>query len=250
MTSIKRRQVLKMGAAIAVASFFRPLGTIAADRSFSDQLPFSGYKVINAGVGGNNTIDLLKRIQEDCLSHRPKLTILMVGTNDMNSVKYVPVNQFEANLIQLIKKIKASGSQLLLMNILPTYEPYLLTRHPANFYQPEGVEGRRTQVNQVIEKLARQHKIDFLDIYHRFNVVGKVGTDKDSLIQNEANTNKTDGIHPTANGYRFIALAVYDYILYQGLPENGIVCFGDSITKGDGSIDKDSYPAYLKNLLA
>ena len=29
-----------------------------------------------------------------------------------------------------------------------------------------------------------------------------------------------------------------------------IVCFGDSITNGDGSIDKESYPAYLKKLLS
>jgi hypothetical protein len=34
------------------------------------------------------------------------------------------------------------------------------------------------------------------------------------------------------------------------LPKTGIVCFGDSITKGDGTMDRDSYPAYLKKLLS
>jgi lysophospholipase L1-like esterase len=64
-----------------------------------------------------------------------------------------------------------------------------------------------------------------------------------------ANSNKRDGIHPTPNGYRFMALTVYDYIINHKLPCAGIVCFGDSITKGDGTITRESYPAYLRQLL-
>jgi len=205
--------------------------------------------IVNAGIGGNNTIDLLNRIENDCLSHQPKLTVLMIGTNDMNSVKHVPLAAYEQNLIKIVQKIKDIGSRMLIMSILPTYEPYLLTRHPAEFYQPEGVQARRNQVNQVIRKVADKYRLHFLDLGHRFDAIGKIGLDKDSLIQNEANSNKTDGIHPTANGYRFIALTVYDYILQAKLPPTHIVCFGDSITKGDGSMDKNSYPAFLKKLL-
>lgn len=205
--------------------------------------------VINSGVGGNNTIDLLNRIKKDCMIHKPQLTILMAGTNDMNSVKYVPVNQYEKNLITIADSIVSGGSKLLMMTILPAYEPYLLTRHPASFYEPEGVEGRRKQVNDIIRKVAGQYKTHILDMEQRFLAVGKIGTDKDSLIQNEANSNKTDGIHPTPNGYRFMALSIYDYILYNNLPKEGIVCFGDSITKGDGTNDSESYPGYLNKLL-
>ncbi|MFT3902674.1 MAG: GDSL-type esterase/lipase family protein [Niabella sp.] len=204
---------------------------------------------INSGIGGNNTVDLLERIDKDCLAYQPKLTILMIGTNDMNSVKHVPVDQYEKNLSKLSERIVKSKSKLLLMTILPAYEPYLLTRHPASFYNPEGVSGRRKQVNDVIRKIAKQHKVHLLDVEQRFLAVGKTGTGKDSLIQNEANSNKTDGIHPTPNGYRFMALAVYDYIMYHNLPKEGIVCFGDSITKGDGSVNGESYPGYLNKLL-
>lgn len=206
--------------------------------------------VFNAGVGGNNTVDLLNRIEKDCLALKPKLTILMVGTNDMNSVKYVPLKDYEKNLDTMAKMITRSGSKLLMMTILPVYEPDLLTRHPSAFYEPEGVSGRRKQVNEVIRRVSKKYRADFLDLALRFDAIGKIGTGKDSLIQNEANSNKRDGIHPTANGYRFIALSVYDYITQRQLPLSDIVCFGDSITKGDGSIDRDSYPAYLKKLLS
>lgn len=207
------------------------------------------YQVVNAGVGGNNTFDLLQRIEKDCLASSPKLTVLMIGTNDMNSVKYVPLNVYEHNLSDLVKKITSSGSKVLLMTILPTYEPYLLTRHPAAFYQPEGVAGRRKQVNEVIKQVASKYKVPYLDLGHRFEAIGKIGTGQDSLIQNEVNSNKTDGIHPTPTGYRFIALAVYDHIMANKLAEKNIVCFGDSITRGDGSVERESYPAYLKKLL-
>jgi lysophospholipase L1-like esterase len=205
--------------------------------------------VINAGVSGNNTVNLLVRIDKDCLVHHPKLTVLMVGTNDMNSQKYVPLDKYKANLVEIITKIKAAGSQVLLMTILPWYEPYLLTRHPAAFYQPEGVAERRRQLNMAITDIAKQQSVGLLDMGRRFEALGKVGLDKDSLIQNEANTGKSDGVHPTAIGYRFIALAVYDYIVDNRLPTSGIVCFGDSITKGQGAPDDESYPACLLKLL-
>lgn len=207
------------------------------------------FPVINRGIGGNNTTDLLARIDKDCLAHQPKLTVLMVGTNDMNSVKYVPVDQYEKNLSQLSDRIVKSGSTLLLMTILPAYEPYLFTRHPESFYNPQGVSGRRKQVNEVIRKVGARYKAHLLDMEQRFLAVGKIGLGKDSLIQNEANSGKTDGIHPTPNGYRLMALSVYDYIIYHNLPQDGIVCFGDSITRGDGSADGENYPAYLNKLL-
>ena len=52
------------------------------------------------------------------------------------------------------------------------------------------------------------------------------------------------------DGYRAIGIAVYERIIDNKLPHERVVCFGDSITKGDGSIDNKSYPAYLKKLLA
>lgn len=203
------------------------------------------FVIINAGVGGNTTKDLLNRVEKDCYVHNAVLTILMAGTNDMNSVKYIPLQQYEQNMRELIKGILARKSKLIMMTILPCHEPDLLTRHPAAFYEPEGIAGRRKQVNEVIKKIAADYKAHLIDLEHRFNAIGKISDDKDSLLKNLANSNKRDGIHPTANGYRFIALSVYDYLIDHKIPYHKTVCFGDSITKGDA----ENYPGYLKALL-
>lgn len=204
------------------------------------------FVVINAGVGGNTTKDLLGRVERDCYAHHAGLTILMAGTNDMNSVKYIPLQQYEQNMRALAKGILARKSKLIMMTILPCHEPDLLTRHPAAFYKPEGIAGRRSQVNEVIKKIAADYKVHLIDLEHRFKAIGKISDDDDSLLKNQANSNKRDGIHPTANGYRFIALAVYDYIIDHKLPFQRTVCFGDSITKGGAD---GNYPDYLKALL-
>ncbi|MES2276366.1 MAG: GDSL-type esterase/lipase family protein [Bacteroidota bacterium] len=247
---IERRQMIKQLAAAAAGITLSKLAFADANYSHNMNMHHAAISVINAGVGGNNTVDLLARIDQDCLAHNPKLTILMVGTNDMNSLKYIPLEKYKVNVIEIITKIKAIGSKVLIMTILPPYEAYLLTRHAAAFYQPEGVAARRKQVNEAIIEIAKKQKIYLLDMGYRFEAIGKIGLDKESLIQNEANTNKTDGIHPTPNGYRFMGLAVYDFVIDNKLPISNIVCFGDSITKGDGTIDKESYPAYLLKLLS
>ena len=43
--------------------------------------------VINAGVGGNTTRNLLKRVKKDVLAKKPDVVVMMVGTNDaLNSI--------------------------------------------------------------------------------------------------------------------------------------------------------------------
>ena len=207
-------------------------------------------KVINAGKGGNNTVDLLKRLETDCLSHHPDLVIIMVGTNDaLNSLKPVSEKDYETNLNALVKKINQAGSKVLLLTIPPVYEPYLLLRHPASFYGSEGPKAKRNKINEIIKSVSTANHSFFLDIGGFIDKIGNVGMDKDSLIRNVLNSNNKDGVHPTATGYRFIALSIFNFISLQKQVFNNIVCYGDSITFGDCSIDKESYPSYLKKLL-
>ncbi|GAB3893250.1 hypothetical protein GCM10028803_07180 [Larkinella knui] len=204
--------------------------------------------IINAGVGGNNTVDLLARIDKDCLAQQPELTILMVGTNDVNSKKHVPLPDYERNLRTICTRLTAIRSEVMLMTILPVYEPYLMTRHDPAFYKPEGHMARKMAMNDVIRKVAADTHSSLLDMHHIFETVGNIGLDASSLIKNEANSHKTDGIHPTPDGYRTMAVAVYTFLVQRQLLKNRIVCFGDSITHGDG--EGRNYPAYLQKLVA
>lgn len=205
--------------------------------------------VINSGIAGNTTRNLLLRLHNDCLTYKPDLTVLMVGTNDMVKGSSLTLGQYKKNLTALVDSIQQSGSKVLLMTILPFYEPYLLSRHAPELFQPEGPKGKREEINKIIEQIAHDKNTFFLDLGSIFEKIGQVGESANSLIRNQQNSGHTDGVHPTPTGYRFLALAVSSFITGHNLSPHTIVCFGDSITKGDGSVNKVSYPAYLKRLL-
>lgn len=241
---MKRRKFIQ-SALIAPAVLPSISNNTFTSRLANDQEKF----VINAGVGGNNTVDLLARIDNDCLRHMPDLTIITVGTNDMNSRKFIPLDIFRKNVNQLIQQITGTGSQVILTTLMPAYEPYLMTRHPAKFYEPEGYKGRLKQMNDLIKEISLENDVALLDLYHIFNTVGNIGESVDSLMKNDANSGVKDGIHPTPTGYRVMAVAAYEFIKQNGFPHSRVVCFGDSITAGDGGVQGQSYPAFLKSLL-
>jgi lysophospholipase L1-like esterase len=70
---------------------------------------------------------------------------------------------------------------------------------------------------------------------------------------NVANADINDGVHPTANGYKVIATAVYQALSITEPAVTRIVCFGDSITygykmEGQGTVEGDPYPAVLNRM--
>lgn len=45
--------------------------------------PDQNYEVLNRGVSGNRTIDLLERLKEDVLEYTPDIVFIMIGINDV-----------------------------------------------------------------------------------------------------------------------------------------------------------------------
>lgn len=210
--------------------------------------------ITNAGVNGNNTADLLLRLEKDVLSRKPQLVVLMIGTNDMLNLRNkISIKLYEENYQKLINEIKRHAV-LILMTIPPVNSEYILLRQDAKIYGKSGPQARVDSANLVIRKLAIKNKCHLIDLYRILQSCGGSGIDKESLFQNEANSGITDGVHPTANGYRVIGTAVFQAISILEPKTMNIVCFGDSITfgykmQGQGTTQGQSYPAVLNTLL-
>ncbi|KAA5825193.1 hypothetical protein FPF71_08355 [Algibacter amylolyticus] len=205
--------------------------------------------VINAGVGGNSTNNLLARVDKDVVAKQPDLVIMMVGTNDMlNSKKMMDYKTYTTNLETLIKKIKSSGSELVLMSPIPVDSTFLFTRHNRALFK-ETPNQKIDNVGEIIKNLARENQVYFYDLNAEFKALNLPVHNQDILIRNMKNSGKEDGVHPTALGYRFIAHHVYDFLTHNKLlkPNQNIICFGDSITRGGGQ--GANYPTYLNTLI-
>lgn len=213
-------------------------------------------QVFNAGLSGNTSHDLLQRIEKDVLALHPNLTIIMVGTNDMlNTRKMISKEEYAGNLNQIVKRLNAKGSKVLLMSSPPVDSVYLFTRHDKNRYSnaPNEIMG---SISRIMGRIALENQVLFLDLNKKFLALNLPKHNADMFFRNEKNSGAKDGVHPTALGYHFIASNVFQFLKEQRLINENltIVCFGDSITygagsKGGGTIDGKNYPSYLAKMI-
>lgn len=79
---------------------------------------------INSGWGGHTTLDLLERLERDCLRYTPDLVMITIGGNDCNPIKGISQEQYRENLKEIIRRIQAQGSEV----VLQTYYSFDLER--------------------------------------------------------------------------------------------------------------------------
>lgn len=135
------------------------------------------YHVINEGVSGDTTKDGLERL-EKVLDKKPKIVVLEFGGND--GLRGLPVEQAQHNLAEMIRRLQRSKATVALAGIsLP----------------PQYGGDYIAQFNGMYPALARQFHVPLLP----FLLKDVYGVDGD--IQ-------ADGVHPTAQGARQVAVNV------------------------------------------
>ncbi len=213
-------------------------------------------EVINAGIGGNSSADLLSRVERDVIAKSPDTVVLMVGTNDrLNSRKLMPAKEYEANVVKLVQKIKAGSAKVVLVTPPPCVEALLFKRHdPAKFADQSPTE-RMAEVREIIVKIAREHEATLVDL-HLYLVEKNLADDnKMSVLRVPSNGGGNDGVHLNAEGYKLMGEMIAKAIVAEKLDTAKVICFGDSITygagmKGAGTSEGETYPAFLKKALA
>jgi lysophospholipase L1-like esterase len=216
----------------------------------------TNYTVINKGVGGNNTNDLLKRVDKDVLQLKPDLVIIMVGTNDMiNSNKFISYSQYLSNYKAIINKLKENKIEVVLMSPPPVDTGYVFQRHKRILFK-DLPNSKIDSVREILHQLAITHQIHYFDLNSLFKITDSPNRTANSLIINKMNKGIEDGIHPTKEGYKFITQHLVIFLKENKLLKKNkkIVCFGDSMTYGsfmvgEGTIEGETYPAFLNSVL-
>ncbi|NOY81161.1 MAG: SGNH/GDSL hydrolase family protein [Kiritimatiellaeota bacterium] len=99
-------------------------GWLAAGR------PDLRVRIVNRGVGGDRTAELLARWEEDCLALRPDVLSLMIGVNDVwrkagewNGQTHIPLDRYRRNLGELLDRAAAAGVRQFVLISPTTIEP-------------------------------------------------------------------------------------------------------------------------------
>ncbi len=141
----------------------------------------TGIRVVNAGINGETSAEGLRRLPGLLQKHRPKLTILCYGGNDI--LQKLPMAQLKANLVKMVSLCKTHGSEVLLISV-PNLTLFGL--EPLSLYEEVAEETGAPLLEGVLA--------DILD--------------KPAL--------KSDQIHPNAKGYKAMAEAIYRKLVEEG----------------------------------
>lgn len=156
----------------------------------------SDIEVVNVGVGGNNSGEVLNNQILPNLNGGYDIIIVLCGTNDGRIDKVTAIDVAIANMTKIIKQIKSVNA----IPIVCTPTPYV---HDINTYFPTSYDNTSYWYNVklvgMIRQLCAKEKIRIVDNYDAFN-------NNFTLLSN-------DKLHPNDTGYDLIYNNVLNVIL-------------------------------------
>ena len=126
------------------------------------------FDIINAGINGNTTRDLLARWDRDVMALKPDRLVICIGINDVwrqfdypcNPDRHVLPEEYEANMRKLIESAKESVPEILLLT------PYYMEPNKSDF-----MRARMQEYVDICERLAEEYGcrfVNFQAVYDKF----------------------------------------------------------------------------------
>lgn len=155
---------------------------------------FPGKGYLNRGIGGQTTPQMLVRLRPDVLVHKPKVVVLLAGTNDIAGNTGPMTNEdIEENLAAIAELSSAHGVKVVLAGILPISD-----YHQKPDVVAQVIRRPMTRINAVnawLRQYAAEHGHVFLDYAPAL-------ADERGMLKREFSE---DDLHPNALGYAAMA---------------------------------------------
>ena len=177
-----------------------------ASEFIKQENPGTKFEFINLGISGNQTADLVDRLQSDFIDINPDLVSIMIGINDTwhraENRKWLGNDVFEANYRKVLSEIKEKTSAKILM-----LEAFLLPVPDKEYFRVD-----LDPKIQIERKLAREFADYFIPVD---------GLLAQTCIGKPSSHWSDDGVHPNRNGAEFIGRLYAD--AFNQMVELGIL---------------------------
>lgn len=152
----------------------------------------SSLNLINRGIPGQNTTQMLLRFEDDVIALKPAAVVILGGTNDLRAYVGDPaaagpdmIERMARNVTAMADIAQGRGVKVILCAVPPVGTDHVkLARDP----------GTIVKVNAWLRSFAQSRDLPFVD-YHA--VLANATEDLPSRLS-------VDGIHPNADGYRLM----------------------------------------------
>lgn len=156
------------------------------------------FEFIDLGISGNQTIDLVNRLQSDFIDVQPDIVSILIGVNDTwhraEKREWLSNEKFEENYRTVLEAIKTKTNAKIVI-----LEQFLLPAEDKAFFRVD-----LDPKIQITRKLAREYADLFIPLD---GILAAACTNTDYRVFSE------DGVHPTyGEGADFIGHIYADYV--------------------------------------
>jgi len=155
---------------------------------------FKGRDYINRGIGGQTTPQMLLRFRPDVIDLKPKVVVILAGTNDIaGNTGWTSLETIIGNIKSMAELANSNGIKVVISSILPAIE-YL--------WKP-GLEPspKIISINKTLKEYAKENNFIYLDYF------SSMVDDKGGLKVPEY-TAANDLVHPNKAGYAVMEILV------------------------------------------
>jgi len=155
-------------------------------KSFSKLFPGKPY--IGRGISSQTTQQMLIRFRPDVIALKPKVVVILAGTNDIAGNTGRSTQEMIAdNLMSMVDLAEANGIRVVLLSVLPAYD----------YWWQKGMEPAEKIValNAWIKDYAAKRGVIYVDCHTPMS-------DEKHAMKKQLGF---DGVHPNAAGYALMA---------------------------------------------
>lgn len=162
-------------------------------------LPTENYRVVNAGVSGNTSLQLLERWERDVMSLTPDVVFCMIGINDVwrhfdrcePLQKRISLQEYMENLSLICEKTK----DVRVFCIIP---PYFMERN-----RTDEMRVMTEEYAAAAREVAKKFGADVLDVQPAFD---------EYMLGRSGQTISWDRVHPGWIGSQLIMREIFRYL--------------------------------------
>ncbi len=156
---------------------------------------FQQHQIINRGISGQTTSQMLLRFRQDVLNLKPKRVVILAGANDIaENTGPITLEHIADNIFSMVELARFHHIDVTMSSLLPAY----------SFSWKPGIEpaNKVLELNKILKAYAVKNKIPFIE-YHAVMKDSRNGLPPKY---------SGDEVHPNKEGYDIMEAILLPYI--------------------------------------